>query len=157
MLMPSLFYDDFDIFDDVFRGPWFDDRSFKNTEKKLYGHNAKNMMSTDIKEKDDSYEMIVDLPGISKDDVTVELDNGYLTITATKGMEKNTSSDDTSSEGKYIRKERYSGNIQRSFYVGENLKQEDIKAAFKDGILSLDIPKVDQQKVAANKYIAIAG
>jgi HSP20 family molecular chaperone IbpA len=157
MLMPSLFYDDLDLFDDVFRGPWFDDRNFKNAEKKLYGHNAKNMMSTDIKETDDGYEMIVDLPGINKDDVTVKLENGYLTITASKGLERGTSDDETRNDGRYIRRERYSGHIERSFYVGENLTQEDINAKFKDGILTLDIPKKDQQKVAANKYIAITG
>jgi HSP20 family molecular chaperone IbpA len=157
MLMPSLFYDDFDLFDDVFRGPWFDDRALRNTEKKLYGHNAKNMMSTDIKETDGGYEMIVDLPGINKEDVTVELEDGYLTITAQKGLERGSSDDKAAKDDKYIRKERYSGNIQRSFYVGDALTQEDIKAKFKDGILTLDIPKKDQQKVAANKYIAIAG
>jgi HSP20 family molecular chaperone IbpA len=157
MLMPSLFYDDFDLFDDVFRGPWFDDRNFKNAEKKLYGHNAKNMMSTDIKETDGGYEMIIDLPGINKDDVTVKLEDGYLTITASKGLERGTSDDEAKKDDRYIRRERYSGNIERSFYVGENLTQEDIKAKFKDGILTLDIPKKDQQKVAANKYIAIAG
>jgi HSP20 family molecular chaperone IbpA len=156
--MPSLFYDDFDLFDDAFRGPWFDNRDFKNMEKKLYGRKAGNIMSTDIKETEDGYEMVVDLPGFKKEDVTVELENGYLTITAAKGLEKNESdSEEAKKEGKYIRKERYSGEMKRSFYVGEDLKQEDIRAKFQHGLLALDIPKKDSPKVAANKYIAIEG
>jgi HSP20 family molecular chaperone IbpA len=158
MLMPSLFYDDFDLFDDAFGGPWFDNRDFKNMEKKLYGRKAGNIMSTDIKETEDSYQMIVDLPGFKKEDVTVELENGYLTITAAKGLEKNESdSKEAEKEGKYIRKERYSGEMKRSFYVGEDLRQEDIRAKFQHGLLALDIPKKDSPKVAANKYIAIEG
>ncbi len=158
MLMPSLFYDDFDLFDDAFGGPWLNDRDFKNMEKKLYGRKAKNMMSTDIKETDDSYEMVVDLPGFKKDEVTVELDNGYLTITAAKGLEQNEAeSEEAGKEGKYIRRERYSGEFKRSFYVGEYLTQEEIKAKFKHGLLTLDIPKKESPKVTANKYIAIEG
>jgi HSP20 family molecular chaperone IbpA len=158
MLMPSLFYDDFDLFDDAFGGPWFDNRDFKNMEKKLYGRKAGNIMSTDIKETEDGYEMVVDLPGFKKEDVTVELENGYLTITAAKGLEKNESdSKEAKKEGKYIRKERYSGEMKRSFYVGEDLKQEDIRAKFQHGLLALDIPKKDSPKVAASKYIAIEG
>jgi HSP20 family molecular chaperone IbpA len=158
MLMPSLFYDDFDLFDDAFRGPWFDNRDFKNMEKKLYGRKASNIMSTDIKETDDSYEMVIDLPGFKKEDVTVELENGYLTITAAKGLEQNEAeSEEAKKEGKYIRKERYSGEMKRSFYVGDYLTQEDIKASFKHGLLTLDIPKQEAPKVTANKYITIEG
>ena len=158
MLMPSLFYDDFDLFDDAFGGPWFDERDFRNMEKKLYGRKAKNMMSTDIKETDDGYEMVVDLPGFKKENVTVELDQGYLTITAAKGLEQDEAeSEEAKKEGKYIRKERYSGEFRRSFYVGDGLKQEDIKAKFKHGLLTLDIPKKEAPKVAENKVIAIEG
>jgi HSP20 family molecular chaperone IbpA len=157
MLMPSLFYDDFDLFDD-FGGPWFNDRDFRNMEKKLYGRKAKNMMSTDIKETNDGYEMVIDLPGFKKEDVSVQLDNGYLTITAAKGLEKNEAdSEEAKKEGKYIRKERYSGEFKRSFYVGDALTQEDIKAKFKHGLLTLDIPKKDSPKIPENKYIAIEG
>ena len=156
--MPSLFYDDFDLFDDAFGAPWFDNRDFKNMEKKLYGHNAKNIMSTDIKEKEDSYEMAVDLPGFKKEDVTVELNNGYLTISAAKGLEQSKAdSEENAEKGKYIRKERYSGALRRSFYVGDYLTQEDIKANFKHGVLTLDILKKDSPKVTDNKYIAIEG
>lgn len=156
--MPSLFYDDFDLFDDAFGGPWFDERDFRNMEKKLYGRKAKNMMSTDIKETDDGYEMVVDLPGFKKENVTVELDQGYLTITAAKGLEQDEAeSEEAKKEGKYIRKERYSGEFRRSFYVGDGLKQEDIKAKFKHGLLTLDIPKKEAPKVAENKVIAIEG
>lgn len=158
MLMPSLFYDDFDLFDDAFGGPWFDNRDFKNMERKLYGRKAKNVMSTDIKETDDSYEMVVDLPGFKKEDVKVELDNGYLTITAAKGLEKNEAeSEEAKKEGRYIRKERYSGEFKRSFYVGDYLTQEDIKAKFQHGLLTLDFPKKESPRVAENKYIAIEG
>ena len=103
MLMPSLFYDDFDLFDDAFGGPWFDERDFRNMEKKLYGRKAKNMMSTDIKETDDGYELIVDLPGFKKDEIKVSLEDGYLTISAAKGLDKDEKEKKT---GKYIRKER---------------------------------------------------
>jgi HSP20 family molecular chaperone IbpA len=157
MLMPSLFYDEFDLFDD-FGGPWFNNRDFRNMEKKLYGSKAKNMMSTDIKETDNGYEMVVDLPGFKKEDVSVELDNGYLTITAGKGLEQNEAeSEEAKKEGRYIRRERYSGEFKRSFYVGDALTQEDIKAKFQHGLLTLDIPKKDAPQVTANKYIAIEG
>ncbi len=158
MLMPKLFYDDFDLFGDAFTNPWFTNRDFGNIEKKLYGHNAKNLMSTDIKERDDGYEMIIDLPGFKKEDVTVEIENGYLTITAGKGLEKDSAeSEEAKKEGKYIRKERYSGEMRRSFYVGSHLTKDDIKATFKHGILTLDFPKKESPKVAANKYVAIDG
>jgi HSP20 family molecular chaperone IbpA len=158
MLMPSVFYDDFDLFDDAFGGPWYDNRDFRNIEKKLYGRKANNIMSTDIKETDDSYEMVVDLPGFRKEDVTVELENGYLTITAAKGMEQNKpEKEQAGKEEKYIRRERYSGEMKRSFYVGDYLKQEDIRAAFKHGILTLNIPKRESPKVTSNKFITIEG
>ena len=114
--------------------------------------------STDIKETENGYELTSELPGFKKEDVTVELDKGYLTITAAKGLEQNEAeSEEAKKEGKYIRKERYSGEYKRSFYVGDYLTQEDIKAKFKHGLLTLDFPKKETPKVAANKFIAIEG
>ena len=123
MLLPSIFgenlFDDF--FDDV---PFFDNRAENQIEKKLYGRHAHNVMKTDIKETDDNYELIVDLPGFKKDEIKVSLEDGYLTIEAAKGLDEDEQEKKT---GKYIRKERYAGACQRSFYVGDNLTQEDIK------------------------------
>lgn len=129
MLLPSIFgenlFDDF--FDDV---PFFDNRAENQIEKKLYGRHAHNVMKTDIKETDDNYELIVDLPGFKKDEIKVSLEDGYLTIEAAKGLDEDEQEKKT---GKYIRKERYAGACQRSFYVGDNLTQEDIKGEFKHG------------------------
>ena len=137
MLLPSIFgenlFDDF--FDDV---PFFDNRAENQIEKKLYGRHAHNVMKTDIKETDDNYELIVDLPGFKKDEIKVSLEDGYLTIEAAKGLDEDEQEKKT---GKYIRKERYAGACQRSFYVGDNLTQEDIKGEFKHGILTLNVPK----------------
>lgn len=160
MMTPSLFNDNFDLFDRIYQDSWFgfDDHEFKNLEKKLYGHRVKNVMSTDIKESDSEYGMTIDLPGFKKEDVSVALENGYLTISATKDIEKDEAeSEEEKRKGKYIRRERYSGSCQRSFYVGEELTVEDIKANFKHGILSLSIPKKNKREVAASKYIAIEG
>ena len=136
MLLPSIFgenlFDDF--FDDV---PFFDNRAENQIEKKLYGRHAHNVMKTDIKETDDGYELIVDLPGFKKDEIKVSLEDGYLTIEAAKGLDED---EQEKKSGKYIRKERYAGSCQRSFYVGDNLTQEDIKGEFKHGILTLNVP-----------------
>ena len=156
--MPAIFHDDFDLFDRFVDDDWFDDREFKNLEKKLYGHRAKNVMNTDIKETDHGYEMLIDLPGFAKEDVKVELNDGYLIVSAEKGFDKNESdSKEDAKKGKYIRKERYSGSCKRSFYVGDAITQEDIKASFKHGILTLDIPKKDKKALDTAKYIAIEG
>lgn len=160
MLMPSIFNDDFDLFDRFYQNPWpvFDDRQLKDVEKKLYGHRAKNVMNTDIKESDTGYEMEIDLPGFSKDEVTVELNDGYLTVSASKALNKDTADNEKEAKkGNYIRRERYSGACQRSFYIGDGITQEDIKATFKHGILKLDIPKKDAKQVESKKYIAIEG
>ncbi|MCR4851248.1 MAG: Hsp20/alpha crystallin family protein [Lachnospiraceae bacterium] len=160
MLMPSIFHDDFDLFDRFYQNPWlgFDDREFKDMEKKLYGHRAKNVMNTDIKESENEYEMEIDLPGFSKDEVTVELNEGYLTISASKGLNRDEAENEKEAKkGNYIRRERYTGACQRSFYIGDGITQEDIKASFKHGILKLDIPKKDAKQVEAKKYIAIEG
>ena len=148
MLMPSIFGEN--LFDD----DWFDfDRDFWGKKNPLYGKNAKNIMKTDIREHDTGYELDVDLPGFKKDEINIELENGYLTISAAKGLDK----DEQDKKGKYIRKERYAGAMQRSFYVGDAVTEEDIKAKFEDGILKLSIPKKDAKAVETKKSIAIEG
>ena len=145
MLMPSIFGEN--VFDD-----WMD-FSFPDIDKKLYGKHAKNVMKTDIREMDDSYEVVIDLPGFKKDEIEVQLENGYLTISAAKGLDK----DETDKQGKYLRQERYAGSMSRSFYVGEDITEEDIRGKFENGILKLDIPKVEAKKVEQKKHIAIEG
>ena len=129
------------------------DREFWGKKNPLYGKNAKNMMKTDIREHDAGYELDIDLPGFKKDEISVELENGYLTISATKGLDK----DEQDKKGKYIRRERCAVAMQRSFYVGDAVTQEDIKAKFEDGILKLSIPKKDAKAVETKKTIAIEG
>ena len=150
MLMPSIFGEN--LFDD----DWMDfpfDRDFWGKKNPLYGKNAKNMMKTDIREHDNGYEVDIDLPGFKKDELNVELENRYLTVSAAKGLDK----DEQDKKGKYIRRERYAGAMQRSFYVGDTLTQEDIKAKYDNGILSISIPKKDAQAVETKKTIAIEG
>ena len=148
MMTPSIWTDDF--FDDFMRDfPFYDDRDMRKLEKKLYGRRGKNIMKTDIKETDGEYTLIMDLPGFTKDEVKVSLKDGYLTISAEKGA---TQEDKEKKSGKYIRKERYAGACQRSFYIGNQLRQEDISAKFKHGILTLTIPK---KEAVENKTIAI--
>ena len=143
MMMPSSFGEN--LFDD-----WMD-FSFPNVDKVLYGKNADHVMKTDVKETDEGYEVDIDLPGFKKDEVNAKLENGYLTISAAKGLDK----DEQDKNGKYIRKERYAGSMSRSFYVGEDITQEDIRARFEDGILRLAVPKKDKKQVEQRKYIAI--
>ena len=148
--MPSIFGEN--LFDD----DWMDfpfDRDFWGKKNPLYGKNANRVMKTDIREHDAGYELDVDLPGFKKDEINVELENSYLTISAAKGLDK----DEQDKKGKYIRRERYAGAMQRSFFVGDDVTQEDIKAKFKDGILRLSIPKKDAQAVETKKTIAIEG
>ena len=147
----------FDTFfgDPWFSDPWFDDRDIQKAEKKLYGHNDKKLMLTDIKESDKGYELEMDLPGFKKEEIKASLENGYLIISAKKGLEQ----DEKDNEGKkYIRRERYTGSCQRAFYVGDEIEQGDIKASFKHGILRLDIPKKQPKpQVEENKFISIEG
>ncbi|HIZ64870.1 MAG TPA: Hsp20/alpha crystallin family protein [Candidatus Blautia pullicola] len=153
MLLPRVFSED--LFDDFFEDdfPFFDNRAGRDVEKKLYGRRAKNLMKTDIKELEGAYELIVDLPGFKKEEVQVALEKGYLTISAAKGLDKD---EQEKESGRYIRRERYAGACQRSFYVGEHLTQEDIKGEFKHGILKLTIPKKEAKPaVEENKYITI--
>ncbi len=154
MLMPSIFGEN--LFDDFFTGfPFYDDSDMQNVEKKLYGKRADRVMKTDIKELDDGYELEIDLPGFTKDEVKASLENGYLTISAAKGLDKDEKEKKT---GRYIRQERYAGACSRSFYVGDAVKQEDIKGEFKHGILKMFVPKKEAKPaVEESKYIAIEG
>ena len=154
MLMPSIFGED--MFDDFMRDfPFFDENAGNKIEKKLYGRHAKNMMKTDIKELEGGYELEMDLPGFTKDEITAELKDGYLTISASKGLDKDEQEKET---GKYIRRERYAGACQRSFYVGEDITEQDIKAEFKHGILKLFVPKKEAKPVVeTKKYVTIEG
>ena len=157
MLVPSIFNNN--LFDD-----WFDDfympampvmPDMSDVDKKLYGKKAAREMKTDVRETDKAYEVAVDLPGVKKDDVTIELKDGYLTISA----KKNVDNDEKNKEGKYIRRERYSGEMSRSFYVGEDMTEDDVKAKFEDGILTLELPKKEEQPKIENKrhLVQIAG
>ena len=148
MLMPSIFGES--LFDD-----WFDDfhRQMQHMDRRLYGRNAKREMKTDVREKEDGYEIDMDLPGFKKDQVELTLENGYLTVTANKGFDK----DEKDKQGRMIRQERYAGSMQRSFYVGDNMTEEDVKAHFEDGVLHLDLPKKDARKVPEKKTICIEG
>ena len=149
MMMPSVFGES--LFDDFMDFPF--EKEFFSHRNPLCGKHARNIMKTDIRELDKSYEMDIDLPGFKKDDVSAKLENGYLTITAAKGLDK----DEKDDQGVYIRRERYAGQCSRTFYVGEDVKQEDIKAKFEDGILKVTVPKVEPKKVEDKKYIAIEG
>ena len=144
MLMPSIFREN--IFDDL-----MDDFMFP-TIRRNTAETPQPMMRTDVKETENGYELSVDLPGYTKDDIKIQLKDGYMTIAAAKD-ETNETKDEN---GRFIRRERYTGSMKRSFYVGKNLTETDIKAKFENGILALDIPKV-QPKVEEDKYIAIEG
>ena len=146
MLMPSIFGEN------LFNDDWMD-FGFPEVDKALYGKHANNVMKTDVKETDTGYEVDIDLPGFKKDEINAQLDNGYLTISAAKGLDK----DEKDKKGKYIRKERYAGAMSRSFYVGEGITQEDIKAKYESGILRLSIPKKEAKQVETTKRIAIEG
>ena len=154
MLMPSIFGED--MFDDFMRDfPFFDDRELRKADRKLYGHHAKNLMKTDIKETDQGYELEMDLPGFTKDEVSVSLEEGTLTVSAAKGLDQDEQEKKT---GQYIRRERYAGACERSFYVGEGVTVTDIKGEFKHCILKLFIPKKEAKPaVEEKKYIAIEG
>ena len=154
MLMPSIFGED--LFDNFMKDfPFFDDNTESNVEKKLYGRRGKNLMKTDIKETEGGYELEMDLPGFTKDEIKVSLENGYMTISAAKGLDKD---EQDKKSGRYIRKERYAGSCERSFYVGEDITEEDIKGEFKHGILKLFVPKKEAKPVVEQKkYISIEG
>ena len=131
-MLPSIFGEN--LFDDFFSDPF----GMMNVHghDPLYGKHAKNLMKTDVRETENSYELDVDLPGFKKDEVNVQLEDGYLTVSAAKGLDK-----DEKKKGRYIRQERYAGQCSRSFYVGESVQPKDVHAKFEDGILKLSLPK----------------
>lgn len=147
MMLPSIFGEN--LFDN-----FMEDFAFPDIDKALYGKHAKNMMKTDVKETEDSYEVDIDLPGFKKDEIKMQLDNGYLTISAAKGLDK----DEKDKKGNYVRRERYAGSMSRSYYVGAHVTEEDIHPRYENGILTFQIPKEEKKVVEdKNHYIAIEG
>ena len=150
MMMPSIFGENlFDDFMNDFAFPAFED-----VDKELYGKHAKNLMKTDVKDTENGYEVDIDLPGFKKDEIKVKLEDGVLTISAAKGLDK----DEKDKKGNYIRRERYAGSMSRSFYVGDHVTVEDIHPKYENGILSFSVPKAENKPIEEkNKYIAIEG
>ncbi|MBQ1316753.1 MAG: Hsp20/alpha crystallin family protein [Lachnospiraceae bacterium] len=147
MYLPSIFGDN--LVDD-----FFDDFNFFRPARPAVRTERTKLMRTDIRETDTGYELDVELPGYKKEDLNLELTNGYLNISA----EKNTSKEEKDKNGRVVRQERYTGSMKRSFYVGEEITEEDIKAKFEDGILKLQVPKKEiEEKVPEKKTIAIEG
>ena len=136
-MLPSIFGEN--LFDDFFSDPF--GMMAPQGRDPLYGKHAKNLMKTDVRETEDSYELDIDLPGFKKDEVSVELKNGCLTISAAKGLDK----EESEKDGKYIRQERYTGACSRSFYVGSEVTPAQIGAKYEDGILRISIPKAVKQ------------
>ncbi|MCI5937135.1 MAG: Hsp20/alpha crystallin family protein [Eubacterium sp.] len=149
MLTPSIFGES--LFDDWMTN--FEKAMFP-MKNPLYGKNEKNLMKTDVRETEDAYEIDIDLPGFKKDEVQAELHDGYITISAAKGLDKDEKDKKT---GKYIRRERYAGSLSRTFYVGDGITQDEISAKFQDGILQLKVPKKEAGAVESRNYIAIEG
>lgn len=152
MFTPSIFGEN--LFDD-----WMDDfekefdKEFRPAKNPLYGKHAKNMMKTDVKETEKGYEVDIDLPGFKKDEIQLELNDGYLTISAEKGLDK----DEEDEKKHYLRRERYAGGMSRSFYIGEGITEEDIHAKYEYGILKLSIPKEQPKAVPEKHFISIEG
>ncbi len=146
--LPTVFGENLmDMFDDFDRSFF---RGLARPEHMLYGKNASRMMKTDVKETEEGYELDIDLPGFSKDEIKLDLNNGYLTISTEKNLEKN-----EEKHGRILRQERFSGTMQRTFYVGTALTEEDIRARYENGVLSLMLPKKDAKKVPEKKQILI--
>ncbi len=152
-MYPVLFGENLmDMFDDMdaFERRMLHD--FGRPEHVLYGKNAAHMMQTDVQETDEGYELDVNMPGLDKDEIQLDLNNGYLTITASKNLEKN-----HEKKGRVIRQERYAGTMQRSFYVGGQIREEDIRAKYENGVLHLTVPKKETPAVPEKRVIAIEG
>ena len=146
-MLPSIFGES--LFDDWMSFPF---RSLaSDVDHKLYGKNAAQVMKTDLKEHDDGYELSVDLPGFKKEQIELQLQNGYLTISAAKGIEE----DGKDKKGRLVHQERYTGSMTRSFYIGENVREEDVKAKFEDGVLTLDFPKEQPMNLPEKKTIQL--
>ncbi len=152
LMMPSMINNS--LFNDFFDDDWFGVRPEHTQEQKPVHGRHHNLMSTDVKESDSGFTLEMDLPGYKKEEISAKLENGYLTIQA-EHNEENEVKDEK--DGKYIRRERYMGSCQRSFYVGDAVTEEDIKAGFKDGILTVMIPKKDPKEIEQSKLIAIEG
>ena len=148
-MLPSIFGEN--LFDDWFGFPTFPE--YRDVDRKLYGRHAARQMKTDVHEHEDHYDLDIDLPGFKKEEISLNLENGYLTVGAAKGIDK----DSTDGKGKVIRQERYAGAMQRSFYVGEAITAEDVKAKFENGVLSLCIPKAEAKKLPERRAIQIEG
>lgn len=150
MLTPRIFTED--LFDD-----WMNDFSFTkdldHMDRKLYGKHYNREMLTDVKEHEDHYQVEINLPGFKKDEINIELENGNLTITASKGLDES----EETKKGRIVRQERYAGVMQRSFYVGEEMTADQISAKYENGVLELNIPKLDVKKVPQKKTIMIEG
>lgn len=147
MMMPSVFGKN--LFDD-----FFGDFAFPEIDRTIYGRHANNLMRTDVKETDSGYEVDIDMPGFKKEDIRMELEKGYLTVSAAKEY----GDDQKDDKGRYVKRERYSGSVSRSFYVGENVTEEDIHPRYENGILSFCLPKEEQKTIEEKKhYIAIEG
>ena len=145
-MLPSIFGEN--LFDEFWNDPF---GMMAGSHNPLYGKHAKNLMKTDVRETDSSYELDIDLPGFKKDEVKVELENGYLTISAAKGLDR----DEKDKKGRYIRQERYAGQMSRSFYVGDGLEPKDVSASYEDGILRLSVPKSAPKQLPQKTTIAI--
>ncbi len=145
MMMPSVFRES--LFDDLM------DFGFPEFDRNFGGQKPQGLMRTDVREVGDNYEVDIELPGCRKEDVKVQLKDGYLTI----GAEKNTNNDKKDENGRYIRRERYFGSVSRQFFVGKNVTENDIHAKFEDGVLKLTVPREQSEKVEENGYIAIEG
>ena len=146
-MLPSIFGES--LFDDWMELPF---RGFaSDVDHKLYGKHAARMMKTDLKEHDDGYELSVDLPGFKKEQIELQLRNGYLTITASKGLEE----EEKNKKGRIVHQERYTGSMSRSFYVGEHVTEDQIKARFENGVLIVDFPKDEPKKLPERRTILI--
>lgn len=146
-MLPSIYSEN--LFDDFFSDPF--DMVMPRSLNALYGKHGKNLMKTDVRETEDTYELDIDLPGFKKGEVNLELKDGYLTIQAAKGLDK----EEPEKKGKYIRQERYAGACSRSFYVGEHVEPEDIRAKFENGILQISLPKAARKQLPKSNVIAI--
>lgn len=148
-MLPSIFGEN--LFDDSLSDFFGFGRMMPQVSNELYGKHAKNLMKTDVRELDGSYELDVDLPGFKKDEVTVDLQDGYLTISAVKALDK----DESDRKGKFLRQERYTGSMSRSFYVGDDVESTDICAKYENGILKISVPKTAYKELPKHTTITI--